>query len=71
MNKDMKNLWAFFKNDIFPPNSTKTIFNQYKDADKKYDLPRAPEIRQKNLLNYIKSFKIFTAKTDNCNWKKS
>lgn len=58
MNKAIENLWTFFKNEIFPVDSTETVFNQYKDTDKKYDMPRAAAIRRNNLKNYLKSFAV-------------
>lgn len=52
----LDNLWRLFNKKIFTIPSTDGLFNQYKDIDKKMDLPSASEIRRHNLHAYIKSF---------------
>lgn len=52
----LNELWSLFERELFPVSSSDILFNQFKDADIRVDLPNAPEIRRKNLYNYLSSF---------------
>ncbi|UCG91383.1 MAG: uracil-DNA glycosylase [candidate division WOR-3 bacterium] len=52
----LQDLWDFFKRKIFTIPSSDRLFNQYKDRDKRVDLPDAAQIRRENLHNYFESF---------------
>ena len=45
----LKDLWYIFENEVFPIPSTDVLYNQYKDNDPRFDLPRGNEIRKENL----------------------
>jgi len=53
----LKDLWYIFENEVFPIPSTDVLYNQYKDNDPRFDLPRGNEIRKENLQNYLRCFK--------------
>lgn len=52
----LSDIWGLFEERVFPIQSTKTLFNQYKNSDPSIDLPGASDIRKHNLRNYLKSF---------------
>lgn len=52
----LNDLWSLFEEELFPFRSTDELFNQYRDNDLRFDLPKGNRIRRKNLLNYLKSF---------------
>ncbi len=53
----LNTVWNLFEKKIFAIASSDGLFNQYRDADKRVDLPNAGEIRKRNLYNYFESFK--------------
>ncbi len=52
----LDDIWALFKENLFPFPSTPGLFNQYKDTDLRIDQPIADDIRRGNLKNYLHSF---------------
>lgn len=52
----LQTLWDFFRREIFTIPSSDRLFNQYRDRDRRVDLPDAAEMRRKNLYNYFESF---------------
>jgi hypothetical protein len=51
-----KQIWKYLENEVFGWESTPTMFNQYNDYDKHYDIEDSHIIRRKNLQNYFTSF---------------
>lgn len=54
--KTFQRIWSVLESEVFPRDSNKTVFNQYKDINIKLDIPNANEIRKQNLRNYLGSF---------------
>ena len=53
---NFKKLWKYMEENIFTYDSTKTLFNQYRDIESDYDIANGNEIRKQNLYNYFSSF---------------
>lgn len=59
MVEELEKLWNYCNDEIFPhcPKNDNELFNQYKYADVRVDIPGAHDVRKENLRVYFESFK--------------